>query len=188
ADFTIASAAPTVGVADSGGTYNGGTFSATASVAGLSGTPGPNLENVSPSLTYYSGTYTDLGQLDGVTPLAGAPSQAGSYTVEATFPGSADYAPGAALVNFSIAHALPTIGVTATGSEYGRSLPRVTATVAGVNGTAGSVLENVGLTFTYYSGTYTDLGQLAGVTPLAGAPSPVGSYTVKVTFPGSTDY
>ena len=81
-------------VIDAGGTFDGSAFAATATVAGCaSGTAAASLEGVAPSLVYYSGTYTTTAQLDGLTPLAGAPTAPGSYTVLASFAGSTDYAP-----------------------------------------------------------------------------------------------
>ena len=44
-----------------------------------------------PSLSYYQGTYSSPAQLARLSALAGAPTAAGSYTVLAAFPGSADY-------------------------------------------------------------------------------------------------
>src|SRR5262249_7894569 len=72
---SIAKATPTVQVTAAGGTYNGSPFAATATVAGLNGVPGPSLEGVAPTLTYYAGS-TASG-----TPLAGAPVLPGTYTV-----------------------------------------------------------------------------------------------------------
>jgi len=83
---TVTKATPTVYVTDAGGTYNGTPFPATATVAGViagvDNTPSPSLEGVSPTLTYYDANGN---------PLSGAPSAVGTYTVVATFPGSADY-------------------------------------------------------------------------------------------------
>src|SRR5262249_51273354 len=47
--LTITKAAPAVRVAASGGTYNGGAFAATATVAGVDNTPAATLEGVAPS-------------------------------------------------------------------------------------------------------------------------------------------
>src|SRR5262249_36998248 len=128
-------------------------------------------------------------QLNGHTPLSGAPSHAGAYTVLASFPATTDYAAATALANFTIAKATPTVSVTASNGQYGRAPPPISATVAGVSGTAGPQLEGVGLTLTYYSGAYSSTSDLTNVTPLPGAPSHVGSYTVEATFPNSSaDY
>ena len=51
------------------------------------GTTAPELEGVAPTLTYYAGSGTS-----GTNLGSAAPSAAGTYTVVARFPGSADYA------------------------------------------------------------------------------------------------
>ncbi len=174
--FAIAKATPKVAVRDAGGTYNTKPFPATATVAGVTGTAASTLEGVSPKLTYYAGA-TASG-----TPLAGAPVGAGTYTVVAVFPGSADYAAAMASATFTIARATPKVTVKDAGGTYnGKPFP-VTATIAGVNGDAASSLEGVSPALTYYAGA------TASGTPLAGAPVGAGTYTAVAAFPGSTDY
>ncbi len=176
ATFTIAQASPTVSVSDGGGTYDGSAFAATDSVAGLSGVGASTLESVGLTLTYYTGN-TATG-----TPLSGAPSTAGTYTVVADFTGSTDYAAGSQQATFTIAQATPPVSVTDAGGTYSSALFAASGTVQGVSGPAGATLENVGLTFTYY------VGSTAAGTPLSGAPSTAGTYTVVADFAGSTDY
>ena len=53
--FTVFQAAPTISVTDGGGTYNGSSFPATATVAGVNGIPASSLEGISPTFTYYAG-------------------------------------------------------------------------------------------------------------------------------------
>jgi hypothetical protein len=89
--LTINKAAPTVYVTDAGGTYNGQAFAATATVTGVGGIAAGSLEGVTPTLTYYAVNGNTQ------TALAGAPSQAGTYTVVASFAGSADYAAASAV-------------------------------------------------------------------------------------------
>jgi hypothetical protein len=182
--FTVNPAAPTIAVTDGGGTFNGQAFPATATVAGVvSGaddTPASSLEGVGLSVTYYAGS-TASG-----TPLSGAPTQAGTYTVVASFPGSADYSSANASTTFTISVASPTVAVTDAGGTFnGQPFP-ATATVAGVvpgvDNTPSANLEGTGLSPTYYAGsTATD-------TPLSGAPAAAGTYTVVASFPGSADY
>jgi hypothetical protein len=96
-------ATPVVSVTDSGGVFTGAAFAASAAVAGSAGLAAPSLEGIAPALFYYSGTHT-AAELPGLMPLAGAPSQAGTYTVVARFPGSADYAAAeSAAAGFTIA-------------------------------------------------------------------------------------
>jgi hypothetical protein len=166
--FTIGVATPTVSVSDAGGTYNGSAFAATGTVTGVSGVPASSLEGVSPALIYYAGN----------TALPGAPSGAGTYTVVASFAGSADYAAASASATFTIGAATPAVSVSDAGGTYsGQPFP-ATATVAGVNGLPASTLEGVGVSLAYY----------AGNTLLPGAPTVAGSYHVIASFAGSADY
>ena len=87
--LSVTRATPTVTVSDTGGTYCAQSFPAAALVAGvISGvdsTPASSLEGFSPTLTYYTGSGT------GGNSSSAAPSAGGTYTVVASFPGSADY-------------------------------------------------------------------------------------------------
>ena len=74
----------TVQVNAAGGVYNGNSFAAKVTVAGSNGVAGASLEGVSPTLTYYAGS-----RASG-TGTTAAPTAAGTYTVVASFPGSAD--------------------------------------------------------------------------------------------------
>ena len=78
--LTIGQASPTVSIADDGGPWTGLAYPATATVNGAS-----SLEGVGLTLIYYTGS-----TING-TGSTTAPSTAGTYTVEATFPGSTDY-------------------------------------------------------------------------------------------------
>ena len=179
ATFVIAPATPTVSVADAGGTYNGAPFAATATVAGVSNTPGSSLENVSPSLAYYSGTYTTASQLTGLTPLNGAPIQAGSYTVVASFGGSTDYSgASSAPATFAIDPAILTVSV-ADGGTYNGAPFLSTVTIAGVGG---APVEGVTASLTYYAGSTTT------GAPLSGPPTGAGTYTVVAGVAQSSDY
>jgi hypothetical protein len=181
---TVTPVTPIVTVGDAGGVFNGSAFAATATVAGVvpgvDNTPGSTLEGVSLTLTYYAGT-TATGTL-----LSGAPSTDGTYTVVASFPGSQDYSSASDSITFSISRALPVISVSDAGGVFNGSPFPATATIAGivsgVDDTPSSSLEGVPLTLTYYAGT-SPTG-----TPLPGAPSNAGSYTVVASFAGSTDY
>ena len=116
---TVTSAAqvkamPTVTVSDASGNYTGNPFTATATVAGINGVAGNTLEGYGLSVTYYTGTYTNVSQLTGMGGSTTAPSTPGDYTVLAYFPGSADYTSASALANFSI----NAVGVTVEGDVY----------------------------------------------------------------------
>ena len=119
AGLTVNRATPTVNVADSGGTYNGLAFDATASVAGAAGPAGSSLEDVPPIVTYYAGT-TATG-----TPMTGVPTAAGIYTAIATFPATADYtAARSQPVTFAIDRDTPTMALStsAASAVFGQSV------------------------------------------------------------------
>ena len=104
--INVNQATPMVTVTDAGGTYNGNPFPATATVAGVvpgvDTTPAASLENVSPTLTYYAGTNTSGTNLGGALP------RPGTYTVVASFAGSADYkAANSASETFAIVDTTP---------------------------------------------------------------------------------
>ena len=101
--IVVAKATPSLTVSDPGGTQNGSAFAATALLSGLSGLPSSSLEGVGITLTYYAGD-TPSG-----TPLATAPSAAGTYTVVASFAGSPDYAATETSTQFTIKSPPPTI-------------------------------------------------------------------------------
>jgi hypothetical protein len=174
--FTITQVPAGVAVSDSGGTFTGNPYLATGTVTGISGTPAATLDGVGLTFTYYAGS-TATG-----TPLSGAPSSAGTYTVVATYSGSMDYSGSSAQTTFTIGQARPTVAVTDVGGTYNGNPYPATGTVAGLNGVPGATLETVGLTYAHYSGT------TASGTPLSGAPTNAGTYTVVASFAGSTDY
>jgi hypothetical protein len=185
--LTVTPATPTVTVADAGGTYNGSAFVATATVAGIGGLAGPSLEGVGLTLSYYAG-----GTASG-TPLSGPPIAAGTYTVQASFAGSTDYAAATAQATFVIAQAVPTIAWAAPGPiVYGTALGAAqldaTASVPGTfayNPASGAVLSagvhTLSVTFTptdavdYATATATTSITVAQATPaiIWNTPAPI---------------
>jgi hypothetical protein len=174
--FNITPATPRVTVIDAGGVYSASSYAATATVTGVTGGAASSLEGVTPTLTYYSGS-TATG-----TPLSGAPSAVGTYTVVASFAGSAHYIATSSAVTFRITAFTPLVTAAEAGGVYTGSPFAATATVAGVSRSAVASLEGVTPTFTYYAGS------TASGTPLSGAPTAVGTYTVVANFAGSADY
>ncbi|WP_171475458.1 beta strand repeat-containing protein [Frigoriglobus tundricola] len=170
ATFSITQAAPTLTVTRAGGAYTGSAFVASYT---LNGVANGTLEGTAASLTYYAGT-TATG-----TPLAGAPTALGTYTVVALFPGTTDYKSASAKTRFTISQATPTLTVTRAGGAYTGSAFAASYTL---NGVANGTLEGTAASLTYYAGT------TATGTPLAGAPTTAGTYTVVAAFAGSTDY
>jgi hypothetical protein len=164
-DQHVNQATPTVAVSDSGGTYNGAAFPATATVAGVvagvDDTPSASLEGVRPTLTYYAGS----------TPLAGAPMDADTYTVVASFPGSADYTSTNSLpFPFTIAPDTPTVIVHPVSATYDGQPHGTTGTVSGVNGVS------LGAATIRYN------------TSDGNAPVQAGSYVTTGSFAGDNDY
>jgi hypothetical protein len=174
--FNIIPATPVVAVAGKGGTFNGKVFTATATLAGVAGKV-TSLEGVSPIATYYAGG----------SALAGAPVAAGTYTVVASFAGSADYTSANASAIFTIARAAAKLKLTDRSGVYNGQPFAATATVAGVvlgvDTTPAPSLEGVTPTFSYYM-----LSANGTKTLLAGAPVTVGRYEADAFFAGSTDY
>jgi sugar lactone lactonase YvrE len=127
AGLTVGQATPTLTVTDAGGTYCGSAFAATAQVAGVipgvDDTPASSLGGVTPTLSYYAGTFGSPAALGGQTPLSGAPATAGNYTVLASYAGSTNYTAASATTTFTIAQATPTITwATPAAITYGTAL------------------------------------------------------------------
>ena len=171
--FTISQATPTVAVSDAGGSYNSDPFPATETVTDVNGNTAASLEGVTPTLAYFDNNGSQLGT---------APTQAGAYSVVATFPGSNDYTSASQSVSFTIGQATPSVSVSVSSGTYTGSPFTATATVTDVNGNTAGSLEGVTPTVTYYAGSDTT------GTPLSSAPSGVGTYTVVASFAGSADY
>jgi hypothetical protein len=179
--FTISQAFPTVNLTDNGGNYNGSTaYPATTTVAGVGSqsAAAASLESVTPSLTYYAGTGATG------TALSGAPTSAGTYSVEASFAGSIDYTTAAASITFTVNRAGSTVSVTDLGGMYDGSAFPAAGIVAGIGtqSTPSASLEGVTPNFVYYSGA------IATGSALSGVPTTAGTYTVLASFSGSTDY
>ena len=128
--IAVAKATPTVQLGGSGGVYSGAPLPASVAFAGVGpgvdAVPASSLEGVSPVLTYYTG-----GDAIG-TPISGASVTAGTYTVVATFPGSADYiGASAAPLTFTITPAATTValGASTTATVFGQAVT-LTANVA----------------------------------------------------------
>jgi hypothetical protein len=151
--LTVTPATPQLSVADSGGTFNNTAFPATATLAGVDGRAASSLEGIAPTLIYYSGTHT-AAELAGLTPLAGAPIEAGTYTVVAQFAGSPDYAANqSSPVSFTIGRAGATVALDSSGGSavFGQPITFVATVTA--PGTPGGAV-------TFFDGT-TTLGTVA---------------------------
>jgi hypothetical protein len=98
-----------------GSTYTGQAHPASGSITGVNGVP-----LGTPTFVYYSGSTA------GGTPLPGAPTAAGTYTVVASYAGSANYAAATAQTTFVIARA----PVAFTGLHASRTVRLGTASVS----------------------------------------------------------
>src|SRR5262249_16055593 len=153
----------TTTVGDSGGTYNGSPFPATSvqatGVGGLSDTNPADF-----TFSYVGAGTTSYG------PSATAPTNAGAYTVTATYNGDANH-PGRPRppTPFTIGPATPTVSVSDASGLYNQNPFAATATVAGVGGSSESSLEGVTPTLKYYKGS------TASGTALTGAPTRPGT-------------
>jgi hypothetical protein len=179
--LSITPATPGVTISDPGGTYTGAPIVAMATVTDANGTAARSLEGVTPTLTYYAGSSTsgtDLG--------SAAPSATGTYTVVASFPGSADYAAAQSKpATFAIAPARPTIALSSSGASpvYGQAV----TFFATVDSAGGAPVGTV----TFADGTTT----LATV-PLDGSGQAavtistlsLGSHAITATYNGGTDF
>jgi sugar lactone lactonase YvrE len=182
--IVIERAQPLLMTSAASGFYTGAPFSATAQVAGvvagIDSNPAPSLEGIAPSITYYQGAF------GAGAPLAGAPTEPGTYSAIALFNGSANYlAAQSAPAAFTIATAgmlAPTLTLTASGGTYNGAAVAAGVTIAGADNIPGDSLEGIRPTVTYYRGSVAN-GLGTDIAPTA-----AGSYTVVATFAGSPGY
>jgi streptogramin lyase len=168
--LTITRATPTVVVTDSGGIYNGASFLARATVAGVvtgqDTIPSASLEGVTPTLTYDSGSVVDPSK------LVSSPIDAGLYTVLASFPGSTDYAPESATAEFVVMPKSATVTPEAKSKVYGSADPTLTGTLSGF--LAG---DNVTATYSRIAGETVNGGPYA-ITATLSPTSVLSNYVI----------
>jgi hypothetical protein len=148
----------------------------TVTVASATGTPTGNV-----SLTVDGGSPVTRALVNGSSMFTISGFTAGDHSLIANYAGNLESSSNSGSIHIN--QATPSVTVSDAGGGYNGSSYPAMATVNG-----GTTLEGVGLTLSYYSGTYTNAAQLAGLTPLAGGPTAVGSYTVLAAFAGSADY
>jgi hypothetical protein len=160
---------PTVTVMGGTFTYDGQTHPASGSVSGFSGA----------NLGTPTFTYTDASNVTTSSP----PVNAGTYTVTASFAGSAAYSAASKTATIVITPATPTVTATDAGGVYNGGAFPASATTIGV-GSDGTLAmsPDSSLTFSYYSGP-------AATGPSSAAP-PVhaGTYTVVAHYAGRPNY
>ena len=171
----VVQATPSVMVADAGGIYSGSAFAATGTVTGVSGIPDTTLEDVGLTFTYY------VGPSVSGTGTSTAPTHAGTYTVVASFPGSADYTAAASSpLTFIIAPYAFDYEIGDAGHVYGTALDLAAllpATfVTGINGEDLAIAySSLGSTAAAHVGTYDIEGVLSDAAGL------VSDYIVMLT-------
>jgi hypothetical protein len=183
--LTVTPATPSLRVSASDGTYDGSPFPASVTVvgSGSANAPAASLEGISPTLLYYVGSGTSGTSL-GSTP----PSAPGTYTVLASFAGSADYtAVQAAPVTFTIDQGTETVGLTSSAGSAVHGQPvTLTATVSdGV--TSGTVtFSEGGTTLGSVALSGSDSASLTTSALGIGSQSITASYSGNADFPGAT--
>ena len=147
------------------------------SVTTVTCSAGPFVYSGSPH-TPCTAKVTGAGGLDEPVPVTYTDNvNAGTASAAASYPGDANHNGSGDSKNFTISKATPTVTVNWTAWTFDGTPHPASGSVTGVGG------ANLGTpTFTYYSGSST-----AG-TPLAGAPSNVGTYTVLASYAGSANY
>jgi hypothetical protein len=159
ATIIINPATPTVTATDNGGTYNGNTFTASATAAGI-GADGTLATSPNASLTF---TYY-VGSSATGTGSATAPVNAGTYTVVAHYAGGGNYAGAdSASVTFNIAKATLMVTTSATRS-FGVANPIFTASYSGF--VHGETLATSGVTGNPSLSTSASAGSALGPYPI----------------------
>jgi hypothetical protein len=146
------------------------------------------------SINLSYGQALNASQLSGNVPAAGSYSftsetgavlsagNAQQIAVQFTPADPSPFAPVIGSVSVNVLPAVPTVTVTDQGGIFnGHAFP-ATATVAGIDGTAASALEDVSPSITYYAGS------TATGTALTTVPTAMGTYTALAAFAGSKDY
>ena len=162
-------------------------------MTGSGGTTAPELEGVTPTLTYYAGSGTSGTNLGST-----APSAAGTYTVVARFPGSPDYSVAQSQpTTFAIAPATATIALEPHAVLKGKKVLKaveLTATIQPVAPGGGVPTGSVTFEFIKKQGKkvkVTNLGTAAlsdGAATLTFKPTKVLNQPLKIVYSGDPDF
>ncbi len=175
----VALDAPTVTVAAANVVYDGQPYAATGTVTGVSGVPGSTLDGVGLAFTYY------LGATATGTPVT-APTNVGTYTVVASFAGSASYvAASSAPATFEITARTLTVSATGINKTYDAT------TDASVTLSDDRVAGDVFTTETYATATFdtknVGTGKTVSVCGIAISGGAAGNYTFNTTAQTTAD-
>ena len=183
----------------SNSTFNGSANSATAQVQDSNGAV---ISGATATLTYYS------GNMATGTALAGAPTNAGTYTVNASFAGNTNYTSSSNRKTITIGRASLQITASSPSAiEYGAAVPTVTADVQGLVGTdqlttlatcgtaytVGSVVgpyattcsgaaASANYSITYVNGSFDVVAKPVTITPTSGQSKAFGAANFAMTF------
>ncbi|MCA1592533.1 MAG: MBG domain-containing protein, partial [Acidobacteria bacterium] len=156
--IVIDQAGATITVAGGGTfTYDGNAHAATASAKGV------NNEDLGA---------VGVGYAQGGSAVQGAPVNAGTYDVNASFPGNGNYKASGKAAQIVINQADASITATGGTFTYTGNAQGGSASAKGVKG------EDLGVSTSYAE----------GATALQGAPTEAGTYTLTASFPGNGNY
>ena len=180
ATIVVDKAVPILSVSAPGGIYDGNPFPASCTIRGINNSLATSLEGVTPTLAYFVGSNASGVDL-GSTP----PAEAGTYSVVASFAGSADYAPTqSTATTFVIQRGSAAIALAPLGGPavFGQSLTFVATVQTGVA---------PGGTVTFMDGT-SPLATVAvdgtGRATLTTASLAIGSQPITAIYSGSTNF
>ena len=180
ATIDVDKAVPILSVSAPGGTYDGNPFPASWTIRGINNSRATSLEGVTPTLAYFVGSNASGVDL-GVTP----PAEAGTYSVVASYAGSADYAPAqSTATTFVIQRGSAAIALASSGGSavFGQSVAFV-ATVQTAVAPGGTV------TFMDSSSPLATVAvDGSGKATLTTASLAIGSQPITAIYSGSTDF
>jgi uncharacterized membrane protein len=164
--LTVAPATPTVGITWAGWTYDGTAHAASGSVRGV-GSPPEDLGT--PTFTYYAGSVTDAAHQ-----LSGAPKDAGTYTVVASYASGSNYNPASSSATITISPKAATVTALNQTITYGGSPDLMQNS---------NTVQVSGLV----SGDSLSVNLSVSGAPASGH-APVGSYTITPSGLTSSNY
>ena len=159
--------------------YDGGTHPATATVTGPVAADNP-IGSPAVSFEYFNGNTAGLAGSGTTT----APTNAGNYTVRASFAGNNNYNSSAATKTITINPVDTQVNITwASPQAYDGGTHPATATVTGPVA-ADNPIGSPAVSFEYFNGNTAGLAGTGTTT----APTNAGTYTVRASFAGNNNY